>query len=170
MKKSLTALSAVVLLLVAAGCTDESGTDAAPSASASQTPGTSFPAESGTAAPPSASPTSVALADGFPTALIPVMDGAGIRSSTVDRTGTQVSAVLVESTEAPAAEVFAFYDKALTAQGFEAVESAAGAPASRDYIRAGSAEPETVNVTVTAREGEPSTVTVGATVLAESVK
>ncbi|MCC3271915.1 hypothetical protein MUK71_06580 [Arthrobacter zhangbolii] len=170
MKKSLTALSAVVLLLVAAGCTEEGGTDSPASAAASQTAGASLPAQSGPASTPSASASPVALADGFPTTLIPVMDGAEIRSSTVDRTGTQVSAVLVETTTAPAADVFAFYDKALTAQGFTAAESAAGAPASRDYIRTGAAEPETVNVTVTARTGEPSTVTVGATVLTESVE
>ena len=172
MKKSLTVLSAAVLLLAAAGCSSESGPDSTASAgaSATDTASASAPVSPGAAGTASPSPSAVALAEGFPEALLPVMDGALIRSSTVESTETKVIAVLVESVDAAPAEVFAFYDGALAPHGFTPAESAAGAPASRDYLRTTAAEPETVNVTVSSKDGGPSIVTVGATVLAESAK
>ncbi|MCC9145025.1 MULTISPECIES: hypothetical protein [unclassified Arthrobacter] len=166
MKKTLTTLSAAALILAATGCTtgtEEGGdfpsTAGSPAASS---------AASGTAGSPTASP--VALAEGFPSNLIPVMEGSDLLSSTVDRSGATLTAVLVESSDAPAAEILAFYDAKLVAQGFTAAEAAPGSPASRDYVRTGSGEPETVNITTVAKDGGKATVTVGASVLAETVK
>ncbi|MCC9175076.1 hypothetical protein [Arthrobacter sp. zg-Y179] len=162
MKKTLTMLSAAALILAAAGCSTD-GAGNADSQSASPTSG--VPSSSPT---PTASP--VALAEGFPSDLIPVMNGAELLSSSVDRANGTLTAVLVESSDAPAAEILSFYDAKLVAQGFTAAEAAAGSPSSRDYVRTGAGEPETVNITAITKEGGPATVTVGATVLAEAVK
>ncbi|MCQ1946574.1 MULTISPECIES: hypothetical protein [unclassified Arthrobacter] len=159
MKKTLTLLSAAALILAAAGCSTGTAEDGdSPSATQSESP-TPTPTES-----------PVALADGFPSDLIPVMEGAELLSSSVDRANGTLTAVLVESSDAPAAEILAFYDAKLVAQGFTAAEAATGSPSSRDYVRTGASEPETVNITAITKEGGPATVTVGATVLAETVK
>ncbi|UWX98237.1 hypothetical protein N2K95_06180 [Arthrobacter zhaoxinii] len=167
MKNTLTMLSSAALILAAAGCSTGSGEgSASPSGTASAA---SSPA-SGTAGSPSPSASPVALAEDFPSTLIPVLDGAEILSSTVDRANGTLTAVLVESSDAPAAEILAFYDAKLTAQGFTAAEAAPGSPSSRDYVRTGAGDPETVNITAIAQDGGPATVTVGATVLAEKAK
>lgn len=164
MKKTLTMLSAAALILAAAGCstgTAEDGDSPSPADSQAASPTSGTPS-------PTASP--VALAEGFPSDLIPVMDGAELLSSSVDRANGTLTAVLVESSDAPADEILAFYDAKLVAQGFTAAEAATGSPSSRDYVRTGAGEPETVNITAITKEGGPATVTVGATVLAEAVK
>ena len=98
------------------------------------------------------------------------MDGADILSSTVDRSGRTVTSVLVASSPAPVADILSFYDAALTGQGFAAAPAAGEAPSSRDYVRAGTAEPETVNITVIAKDGGRATVTVGSTLITETDK
>ncbi|MCC9178098.1 hypothetical protein [Arthrobacter sp. zg-Y750] len=160
MNKSLPALTIAALALAVSGCTAGDGAAADPESSSSTA-----------AAPaPSASPTKtpVALADGFPTDRIPVMDGAEILSSTVDRSGKTITSVLVASTAVPVAEVIAYYEAALTAQGFAASPAEPGTPTSRDFLRIGAGEPETVNITVTAKDADSSTVTVGSTLLVEA--
>ena len=172
MKKSLTALTAASLLLAVAGCSANDGEAVvSPSAAAVAPSAPASAADTATAAPAS-SPTAtpVALAEGFPADRIPVMDGADILSSTVDRSGRTVTSVLVASSPAPAADILAFYDAALTGQGFEAAPAADGAPSSRDYVRAGSDEPETVNITVIVKDGGRATVTVGSTLITETDK
>ena len=170
MKQSLTALAAAALLLAVAGCSAESSeAPASPSVSPTSTAATASPVPA-TAAASSPTATSVPLAEDFPADRIPVMDGADIVSSTVDRSGGTVTSVLVASSPAPAADILAFYDSALTGQGFEASPAAGEAPASRDYVRAGAAEPETVNVTVIAKDGGRATVTIGSTLISETDK
>ncbi|KAD3633279.1 hypothetical protein GD627_10705 [Arthrobacter yangruifuii] len=168
MKKTLSMLSAAALLLAAAGCSNGSAeSTATPSGTASAA---SSPAP-GTSDSPSPSASPVALAADFPATLIPVMDGAEILASTVDRANGTLTAVLVQSTEAPAEGIFPFYDAKLTAQGFAAAQTAPGSPSSRDYVRTGPGDPETVNITVIAgKDGGPATVTVGATVLTEKTE
>ncbi|MCC3290705.1 MULTISPECIES: hypothetical protein [unclassified Arthrobacter] len=159
MKKTLTMLSAAALILAAAGCSTGTAADG------------DSPSDTQAASPtPTPTASAVALADGFPSDLIPVMDGAELLSSSVDRANGTLTAVLVESSDAPAADILAFYDAKLVAQGFTAAEAATGSPSSRDYVRTGTSEPETVNITAITKEGGPATVTVGATVLAETVK
>ncbi|MCC9206438.1 hypothetical protein [Arthrobacter sp. zg-Y769] len=166
MKKTL--LSAAALILAAAGCSTGAGADG-DSPSPPVSPAASAP-DSGAAGSPTPTASPVALAEGFPSGLIPVMDGSEILSSTVDRANGMLTAVLVESSDAPAAEILAFYDARLVAQGFAATEAAAGSPSSRDYLRNGPGGPETVNITAITADGGPATVTVGATILAESAK
>ena len=98
------------------------------------------------------------------------MEGADILSSTVDRSGRTVTSVLVASSPAPVADILSFYDAALTGQGFAAAPTAGEAPSSRDYVRAAAAEPETVNITVIAKDGGRATVTVGSTLITETDK
>ena len=168
MKKSLAALAAAALTLAAAGCSADNTASPSPSGS----PGSSTAAVSATAGPGTgtATPAPVPLAEDFPADRIPVMDGAEILSSTVDRSGQTVTSVLVASSMEPAADILAFYDAALTGQGFTASPAAGDAPSSRDYVRAGTEEPETVNVTVISKDGGRSTVTVGSTLISETDK
>ena len=166
MNKTLTMLSAAALILAAAGCSTGTAGDGDPTSP----PDSTAAAPASGAASGSPAPSPVALAEGFPSDLIPVMEGAQLLSSSADRANGTLTAVLVESSDAPAAEILAFYDAKLVAQGFTAAEAAKGSPSSRDYVRTGAAAPETVNITMITEEGGPATVTVGATVLAEAVK
>ena len=168
MTKTLTMLSAAALMLAAAGCSTGTAADGDPTPPSDSTAAAPVSGAASGSPTPTASP--VALAEGFPSGLIPVMEGAQLISSSADRANGTLTAVLVESSDAPAAEILAFYDAKLVAQGFSAAEAAKGSPSSRDYVRTGAAAPETVNITMITEEGGPATVTVGATVLAEAVK
>lgn len=132
---------------------------------------TSSPAASTVAASPSASPGTSAtvgkIVAGFPEALLPLMPGATVISSSFDKTATPATAALVGSVTAPTAAVVDFYTKHLEAQGFKAVPGdAVGTVASKDFVRNNN---ETVNVAVVESAGT-STFTIGANVAAESAK
>lgn len=75
---------------------------------------------------------------------------------------------MVATTPASQADIIAFYTKALTDQGFKALEGdAVGPTASKDFVR--NDGKETVNLAVV-RVGDTSTFTIGANVAPESLK
>ena len=105
--------------------------------------------------------------EGFPEALIPVMPGATVISSSLDKAKQPATAALVAGITAPTAAVVDFYTKHLEGQGFKAVPGdAVGAVASKDFVRNGT---ETVNVAVVEAAGV-STFTIGANTAVESAK
>ncbi len=168
-KRAAAAIAAAGTLLALAACTP-AGTGT-PAASSASDPAAS--AQSSTTAPPSpsaepgTSATVGALVPGFPQALLPLMPGAKVVSSSFDKTTVPATVALVGSITAPAADVLAFYTKTLEAQGFKAVPGeTVGAVPSKDFLRG---DNETVNISVMQTAGV-STFTIGANVAAESVK
>jgi hypothetical protein len=168
-KRAAAAIAAAGTLLALAACTP-AGT-ASPASPSASSPAAS--SQSSTTAPPSpsaepgTSATVGALVPGFPQALLPLMPGAKVVSSSFDKTTVPATVALVGSITAPAANVLAFYTKGLEAQGFKAVPGeSVGAVPSKDFLRG---DNETVNISVRETTGV-STFTVGANVAAESVK
>ena len=168
-KRAAAAIAAAGTLLALAACTPAStGTPAASSASTSAaSPQSSTTAPPSPSAEPGTSATVGALVPDFPQALLPLMPGAKVVSSSFDKTTVPATVALVGSITAPAADVLAFYTKALEAQGFKAVPGeTVGTVPSKDFLRG---DNETVNISVMETTGV-STFTIGANVAAESVK
>ena len=168
-KRAAAAIAAAGTLLALAACTPAStGTPAASSASTSAaSPQSSTTAPPSPSAEPGTSATVGALVPGFPQALLPLMPGAKVVSSSFDKTTVPATVALVGSITVPAADVLAFYTKALEAQGFKAVPGeTVGTVPSKDFLRG---DNETVNISVMETTGV-STFTIGANVAAESVK
>ncbi|MFF2244124.1 hypothetical protein ACFVTM_08065 [Arthrobacter sp. NPDC058130] len=168
-KRAAAAIAAAGTLLALAACTPAgSGSPATSSASGSAaSPQSSTTAPPSPSAEPGTSATVGALVPGFPQALLPLMPGAKVVSSSFDKTTVPATVALVGSITAPAADVLAFYTKGLEAQGFKAVPGeSVGAVPSKDFLRG---DNETVNISVMATAGV-STFTIGANVAAESVK
>ena len=165
------AVVAAGTLMALAACTPANpGTASSGSPSASAAP-TAVQATATAPASPSAEPgtsaTVGAMVPGFPAALLPVMPGAKVVSSSFDKTTEPATVALVGSISAPSADVLAFYTKELEAQGFKAVPGeTVGAVPSKDFLRG---DTETVNISVLETAGI-STFTIGANVAAESVK
>lgn len=165
------AVVAAGTLMALAACTPANpGTASSGSPSASAAP-TAAQATATAPASPSAEPgtsaTVGAMVPGFPAALLPVMPGAKVVSSSFDKTTEPATVALVGSISAPSADVLAFYTKELEAQGFKAVPGeTVGAVPSKDFLRG---DTETVNISVLETAGI-STFTIGANVAAESVK
>ncbi|AXJ10729.1 hypothetical protein [Arthrobacter sp. PM3] len=170
-KRATAAIAAAGALLALAACTP-AGT-AAPESSSTSAPAPAPAPQSSTTAPPSpsaqpgTSATVGALVPGFPQALLPLMPGAKLVSSSFDKTTVPATVALVGSITAPSANVLAFYTKGLEAQGFKAVPGeTVGTVPSKDFLRG---DNETVNIAVVETSGV-STFTIGANVAAESVK
>lgn len=168
-KRATVAIAAAGTLLALAACTPASSESLATSSAAN--PAAS--AQSSTTAPPSpsaepgTSATVGALVPGFPQKLLPLMPGAKVVSSSLDKTTVPATVALVGSITAPAADALAYYTKALQAQGFKPVPGeTVGALPSKDFLRG---DNETVNISVMQTTGV-STFTIGANVAAESVK
>jgi hypothetical protein len=158
-------------LMALAACTPANpGTASSGSSSTSAAPSAAQPTTTAPASPsaePGTSATVGAMVPGFPAALLPVMPGAKVVSSSFDKTTEPATVALVGSISAPSAEVLAFYTKELEAQGFKAVPGeTVGAVPSKDFLRG---DTETVNISVLETAGI-STFTIGANVAAESVK
>ncbi len=164
------ALAAATLVALAACTPASNGTAAASSAApatASPTVTSSATAPPSPSAEPGTSATVGAVVAGFPAGLLPLMPGARVVSSSFDKTTVPATAALVGSIAKPAADVLAFYTKALEDQGFKAVPGdAVGALPSKDFLRG---DNETVNISIVETAGL-ATFTVGANVAAESVK
>ena len=165
------AVVAAGTLMALAACTPANpGTASSGSSSASAAPSAAQPTTTAPASPsaePGTSATVGAMVPGFPAALLPVMPGAKVVSSSFDKTTEPATVALVGSISAPSAEVLAFYTKELEAQGFKAVPGeTVGAVPSKDFLRG---DTETVNISVLETAGI-STFTIGANVAAESVK
>ncbi|HEY8294783.1 MAG TPA: hypothetical protein VIG41_05550 [Micrococcaceae bacterium] len=179
-RRAAIAAAGVATALLLAGCgagssVGGSGSAGAGSPSASA-PSSSGPAVSSARAPasspaaqnPSASATVGALVPGFPSTLIPLMSGARVQSSSLDKSKPLVTASLVASTAAKSEDIIAFYTKALQDQGFTALPGdAVGSVTSKDFTRANGQE--TVNLAVVP-SGATATFTIGANVLPASLK
>jgi len=168
-KRATAALAAAGTLLALAACTPAgTGTTAAsPTSSLAASPQSSTTAPPSPSAEPGTSATVGALVPGFPQRLLPLMPGAKVVSSSLDKTTVPATVALVGGITAPPADVLAFYTKGLQAQGFKAVPGeTVGALPSKDFLRGDS---ETVNISVMESRGV-STFTIGANVAAGSVK
>jgi len=160
------AIAAVVLLSACSTGTNPVATTppttSAPTASAN-------PTATGTG-----TPTAVAgvneLVAGFPSKLIPLMKGAKVEGSSVQRSTPLSIAALTASITAPAADVMKYYSKVFTDQGFKAQTVA---PTPVDNVLAATfvrgAQPEIVTISIK-QTGALSTVTIGANVLPASLK
>jgi len=132
----------------------------------------SSPAGSATAGASSATPTAETatkeLVAGFPVKLIPLMKGAEVQASSLQRTTPISVASLTETVTAKPADVLAYYTKVYEGQKFTALpgNSVDGTP-SKTFVRASGQE--SVNVAIV-QTGTTSTVTVGASVLPASLK
>jgi hypothetical protein len=108
-----------------------------------------------------------AVVEGFPQELLPLMPGASVVSSSLDKASTPATAALVATIASPTAAVLDFYTKELEARGFKAVPGeSVGAVASKDFVRG---DNETVNLSAVEAAGVV-TFTIGANVAAESAK
>jgi hypothetical protein len=168
-KRATAALAAAGTLLALAACTPAGTgtTAAAPTLSSASSPQSSTTAPPSPSAEPGTSATVGALVPGFPQRLLPLMPGAKVVSSSLDKTTVPATVALVGGITAPAADVLAYYTKGLQAQGFKAVPGeTVGALPSKDFLRGDS---ETVNISVMESKGV-STFTIGANVAAGSVK
>ncbi|WP_258067270.1 hypothetical protein [Arthrobacter sp. GMC3] len=161
-----TALAAILLL---------SGCSGAPSPTPSTTSSPVTTQSSTASAPPStasATPTAESavkeLVAGFPTQLIPLMPGATVTSSSLQRSTPLSSAALTATITATSADVLTYYTKVFTDQGFTAQPGDAvdGLPL-KTFVRADGQEIVTVSVV---QSGETATATIGANVLPASLK
>jgi hypothetical protein len=163
-------IAAATLMAGLAACTPAPGPASPGSSTTSAVPASGQPSATASASPsaqPGTSATVGALVPGFPQALLPVMPGARVVSSSFDKTTVPATVALVGSIAAPAASVLAYYTTALEAQGFKAVPGeTVGTVPSKDFLRG---DNETVNIAVVETAGI-STFTIGANVAAESVK
>lgn len=177
-RPGIVAAAAVALALMLAGCSSgSSGSQGGTGAASSTGTGTSSSAaasSAGTSASSSmsqnASSTATvgALVPGFPSSLIPLMPGAMVQSSSLDKSKPLVTASLVASSSAKSDDVLAFYAKALQDQGFTALPGdTVGSVPSKDFTRADGKE--TVNISVVP-SGSSVTFTIGANVLPASLK
>lgn len=166
------ASSAVFLL---AACSSPAAPADSPTASntaATQTSpaATSAPSTATASATAPATATSAVkeLVDGFPTTVVPLMKGAQIQASSIQRSTPVSIASLTATVTAPAADVLSYYSKVFTDQGFKAQPGDAvdGVPL-KTFIRAEGQEIITVSVVQTAAT---ATFTVGATLLPASLK
>ncbi|MDN3481690.1 hypothetical protein QMA10_07100 [Arthrobacter sp. APC 3897] len=173
MKKLPIALTAAAVLLAAAGCTSDSDTtetgtsapsapvssSAAVSPSASGSASSSGPSASAGAsesadstATPSTTSTSTAIAEGFPTDLIPLLPGSTALTTSFEETDALFTASLSGSTDSPAKEILAFYAKTFSDQGFTPSDPEEQGPATvQQFVRSGG--DDTANVTVVSRDG-----------------
>ncbi|WP_287929727.1 hypothetical protein [Arthrobacter sp.] len=173
------AAAALAGALLLTGCSGAPATPAAspatgaPDGPATAAPATaaSVPADSATAAAgatPTAQTATKELVAGFPTKLIPLMKGATVQASSLQRSTPLSVASLTETVTAKPADVMAYYTKVYLAQKFTALpgDSVDGTP-SKTFVR--SSGQENVNVAVV-QTGTTATVTVGANVLPASLK
>ncbi|MFH5880712.1 hypothetical protein [Arthrobacter sp. NA-172] len=167
---SVALLAAGVLLTISACGSSPAGTVSQGPAPTSSGPASALasPAPTGSStAAPGASTAVGALVPGFPQQLIPLMPQATVESSSFDKNASPASVALVGTIASPADSVVAFYNSALTAQGFKEVPgNTVGSIKSKDFLRG---DNETVNISVVETAGK-STFTIGANVAAGSIK
>jgi len=175
-RPGIVAAAAVALALMLAGCSSGSSGSQGSTGAASSTAGTgtsssastSNSATSSMSQNASSTATVGALVPGFPSTLIPLMPGAMVQSSSLDKSKPLVTASLVASSSAKSDDVLAFYTKALQDQGFTALPGdTVGSVPSKDFTRADGKE--TVNISVVP-SGSSVTFTIGANVLPASLK
>ncbi|MCZ2402349.1 hypothetical protein IV498_03920 [Paenarthrobacter sp. Z7-10] len=109
-----------------------------------------------------------ALVPDFPRTLIPVMPGATVESSSVQR-GRQLSIVsLVASSSSSNTDIATYYIQVLERHGFKALPgNTVGSTPSRDFVRSNGQETATVSLVTS---GRLATVSVSASVLTASLK
>jgi hypothetical protein len=168
----LSAVAAVAAVVLLSGC---SGAPVSPAssapASAAATSAASPPAATATtnaSAQPTVESAVNELVAGFPSTLIPLMKGAQVQTSSLQRSTPLSVASLTATITAKPADVLAYYTKVYTGQKFTALPGDAvdGTP-SKTFVRGAGQENVVVSVVQT---GATSTVTVGANVLPASLK
>lgn len=163
------AISAVTMLAACspAPAPAPTSSNSTASSSASASSSTAAPTSSGT---PTAAGEVNGLVAGFPTKLIPLMAGATIQGSSIQRTEPLSIASLTASTAASPADVMAYYSKVFTDQGFTAQPlptTPAGNVQLATFVRGAEAELVTVSITTS---GPLTIVTIGANVLPASLQ
>ena len=163
--RAVVAIAAVVLL---SGCStgNDNVPSPAPSTSTATTPAASATATSTTSA--TAESTVDAIVQGFPSKLIPVMKGATVTSTSLDRATPLSTASMTATSNATSAAILAYYTTVFTGQGFTAQPGNAvdGVP-TKTFVRANGQEIITVSI---AQSGSLATITIGANVLPASLK
>ncbi|MCU6479176.1 hypothetical protein [Arthrobacter sp. A2-55] len=170
----LSAVAAVAAVVLLSGC---SGAPVSPSSSApgsttatsaASGPATTAAASTDASAQPTVESAVNELVAGFPSTLIPLMKGAQVQASSLQRSTPLSVASLTATITAKPADVLAYYTKVYTGQKFTALPGDAvdGTP-SKTFVRGAGQENVVVSVVQT---GSTSTVTVGANVLPASLK
>jgi len=174
----LSAVAAVAAVVLLSGC---SGAPVSPSSSAPGSaaatsaasgpatgPATTAAASADAGAQPTVESAVNELVAGFPSTLIPLMKGAQVQASSLQRSTPLSVASLTATITAKPADVLTYYTKVYTAQKFTALPGDAvdGTP-SKTFVRGAGQENVVVSVVQT---GSTSTVTVGANVLPASLK
>ncbi|WP_394941074.1 hypothetical protein [Psychromicrobium sp. YIM B11713] len=133
-----------------------SATDSASSADASDAPSSDTKSTVG------------ALIQDFPKTLLPLMPGAEVKLSVVDKSTNPATASLVGSTSSSSKDIVDFYTKALQAQGFTLLPGGnVGSVVSKDFVRKDGKE--NINLSISSDNGT-NTFTLGASVEAASLK
>ena len=170
----LPAVAAVAAIVLLSGCSGGTGGTAqtTPGTSAAATTSAGTPsatvAATASAGTPTAETAQKELVAGFPSNLIPLMKGAEIQASSLQRSTPISVASLTATVTAKAAEVLAYYTKVYTGQKFTALpgDSVDGTP-TKTFVRASGKESVVVGVVQT---GSTATVTIGANVVPASLK
>lgn len=104
----------------------------------------------------------------FPKTLLPLLPGATVKLSALDKTTTPATASLVGTTNSNSKAIVDFYTKSFSAQGFSALAGGnVGAVISKDFVRKGGKE--SINLSIVT-DGGSTTFTLGASVEAASLK
>ncbi|WP_245933487.1 hypothetical protein [Arthrobacter livingstonensis] len=169
----LPATAAVAAVVLLSGCYGGTGTTPSGSPGASAvtatsaiTPSPSSPAAAG--ASPTAETAQKELVAGFPSKLIPLMKGAEVQTSSLQRSTPISVASLTATLTAKPADVLAYYTKVYLGQSFTALpgDSVDGTP-TKTFVRDAGKESVVVGVVQT---GSTATVTIGANVVPASLK
>ncbi|MGA7205256.1 MAG: hypothetical protein WBX27_11565 [Specibacter sp.] len=170
LRRQLLAPAAIAAVVLLSGCSGAGAPTAATTTAASMSPSAAATqtATAGSSATPTAEAAVKELVAGFPTKLIPLMTGADVQASSLQRSTPLSVAALTATVTAKSADVLAYYTKVFTAQGFTAQpgNSVEGVPL-KTFVRGAGQEIVTVSVVQT---GSTATVTIGANVLPASLK
>lgn len=143
--------------------------DTSPSSSTSPTASASSSAATASASASAQATSTVGnLVSGFPSTLLPLLDGAEVKQSAFDLSKERAAASLVATSTASNEEIVAFYTKAFSDQGFTLLpgESAVGS-LTKDFVRNDGKERLTLSIS---SDNGVNTFTLGANVAQASFK
>lgn len=163
--------SAVVLLAACSGSGTGTGTAGTPTTTGTAVPqstASQSTASQGTTTAPGTGPAKAGLVAGFPSTVLPLMPGAVLEVSSLEKAEPVSTASLTATVTATPAAVLDFYTASFAAQGFTAQPGDAvdGTPL-KTFLRADGQEIVTVSVVQSA---DTATFTLGATLLPASIK
>ncbi len=175
LRRQLPAVAVLTAAMLLSGCSANTAAPAPATAGAASGPGTPSvsPTAAGAAsavasAGPTAETAKKELVDGFPSTLIPLMKGAEVQASSLQRSTPVSVASLTATVTATPDAVLSYYSKVYTGQKFTALpgDSVDGVP-TKTFVRASGKESVVVGVVQT---GATATVTIGANVFPASLK